>query len=120
MFVIVCGAQVFAQNSQLTFASTTSFTLVEEGFHPVKFQLTEGSNASVDGILEYVQNNPKYFQVQVNGNELTLKFVEGVRWGIWMKVFGAMEVSQIEIREANQNVVVSPMNFLRYFHLINQ
>ena len=120
MFVFICGAQVFAQNAQLTFASTTSFTVVEEGFHPVKFQLTEGSNANVDGLLEYVQNNPKYFQVQVNGNELTLKFVEGVHWGIWMKVFGAMEVSQIEIREANQNVVVSPMDFLRYFHLINQ
>ena len=117
---MMSGANLFAQNAQVTFSSTTSFSIVEEGFHPVKFQLTEGSNANVDGLLEYVQNNPKYFQVQVNGNELTLKFVEGVHWGIWMKVFGAMEVSQIEIREANQNVVVSPMDFLRYFHLINQ
>ena len=117
---MMSGANLFAQNAQVTFSSTTSFTIVEDGFHQVKFQLTNGSNANVDGLLEYVQNNPKYFQVQVNGNELTLKFVEGVHWGIWMKVFGAMEVSQIEIREANQNVVVSPMDFLRYFHLINQ
>jgi hypothetical protein len=120
MFVIICGAQAFAQNAQVTFSSTTNFTVVEEGFHPVKFQLTTGSNANVEGLLNYVQNNPKYFQVQANGNELTLKFVEGVHWGVWMKVFGAMEVSQIEIREANQNIIVEPMDFLRYFHLINQ
>ena len=120
MFVIICGAQAFAQNAQVTFSSTTNFTVVEEGFHPVKFQLTTGSNANVEGLLNYVQNNPKYFQVQANGNELTLKFVEGVHWGVWMKVFGAMEVSQIEIREANQNIIVEPMDFLRYFQLINQ
>ena len=120
MFVIICGAQAFAQNAQVTFSSTTNFTVVEEGFHPVKFQLTTGSNANVEGLLNYVQNNPKYFQVQANGNELTLNFVEGVHWGVWMKVFGAMEVSQIEIREANQNIIVEPMDFLRYFHLINQ
>ena len=120
MFVIICGAQAFAQNAQVTFSSTTNFTVVEEGFHPVKFQLTTGSNANVEGLLNYVQNNPKYFQVQANGNELTLKFVEGVHWGVWMKVFGSMEVSQIEIREANQNIIVEPMDFLRYFHLINQ
>ena len=120
MFVIICGAQAFAQNAQVTFSSTTNFTVVEEGFHPVKFQLTTGSNANVEGLLNYVQNNPKYFQVQANGNELTLKFGEGVHWGVWMKVFGAMEVSQIEIREANQNIIVEPMDFLRYFHLINQ
>jgi hypothetical protein len=120
MFVMICGAQAFAQNAQVTFSSTTNFTVVEEGFHPVKFQLTTGSNANVEGLLNYVQNNPKYFQVQANGNELTLNFVEGVHWGVWMKVFGAMEVSQIEIREANQNIIVEPMDFLRYFHLINQ
>ena len=120
MFVMICGAQAFAQNAQVTFSSTTNFTVVEEGFHPVKFQLTTGSNANVEGLLNYVLNNPKYFQVQANGNELTLNFVEGVHWGVWMKVFGAMEVSQIEIREANQNIIVEPMDFLRYFHLINQ
>lgn len=121
VFVFICGAAMFAQNAQVTFSSTTNFTTVEEGgFHPVKFQLTEGSNANVQGLLQYVQNNPKYFKVQVDGNELTLKFVEGVHWGVWMKVFGSMEVSQIEIREANQNIVVAPMDFLRYFHLINQ
>jgi hypothetical protein len=121
LFVFVFfGAFAFAQNAQLTFSSTTNFTVVEEGFHPVKFQLTSGSNANVEGLLQYVHNNPKYFQVQVNGNELSLKFVEGVHWGVWMKVFGSMDVSQIEIREANQNIVVSPMDFLRYFHLINQ
>lgn len=119
MFVMICGAQAFAQNAQVTFSSTTNFTVVEEGFHPVKFQLTTGSNANVEGLLNYVQNNPKYFQVQANGNELTLNFVEGVHWGVWMKVFGTMEVSQIEIREANQNIIVEPMDFLRYFHLIN-
>ena len=86
----------------------------------MKFQLTEGSNANVAGLLQYVQNNPKYFQVQVDGNELTLKFVEGVHWGVWMKVFGAMGVSQIEIRNNNQNSIVDPMGFLNYFHLINQ
>ena len=117
---MICGAQAFAQNAQVTFSSTTNFTVVEEGFHPVKFQLTTGSNANVEGLLNYVQNNPKYFQVQANGNELTLKFVERVHWGVWMKVFGAMEVSQIEIRETNQNIIVEPMDFLRYFHLINQ
>ena len=120
MFVMICGAHAFAQNAQVTFSSTTNFTVVEEGFHPVKFQLTTGSNANVEGLLNYVQNNPKYFQVQANGNELTLKFVEGVHWGVWMKVFGSMEVSQIEIREANQNIILEPMDFLRYFHLINQ
>jgi hypothetical protein len=121
VFVFICVAGLFAQNAQVTFSSTTNFTAVEEGgFHPVKFQLTNGSNANVQGLLQYVQNNPKYFKVQVDGNELTLKFVEGVHWGVWMKVFGAMEVSQIEIREANQNIVVAPMDFLRYFHLINQ
>lgn len=120
LFVFCCGACVHAQNAQVTFGSTTNFSLVEDGFHPVKFQLTEGSNANVEGLLQYVQNNPKYFKVQVGGNELTLNFVEGVHWGVWMKVFGAMEVSQIEIREANQNLVVAPMDFLRYFHLINQ
>ena len=120
MFVLICGAHAFAQNAQVTFSSTTDFTLVEEGFHPVKLQLTSGSNANVEGLLNYVQNNPKYFQVQVNESELTLKFVEGVHWGVWMKVFGAMGVSQIEIREANQNIIVEPMDFLRYFHLINQ
>ena len=120
LFVFFCCAGVYAQNAQVTFGSTTNFSIVEDGFHPVKFQLTEGSNANVEGLLQYVQNNPKYFKVQVDGNELTLNFVEGVHWGVWMKVFGAMEVSQIEIREANQNVVVAPMDFLRYFHLINQ
>jgi hypothetical protein len=120
MFVFMCGAHVFAQNAQLSFASTIDFTAVEEGFHPVKFNLTDGSNANVDGLLEYVQNNPKYFNVQVNGNELTLNFVEGVHWGVWMKVFGSMGVSQIEIRTTNQNSVVDPMGFLNYFHLINQ
>ena len=120
LFVFVCGACVFAQNAQVTFGSTTNFSSVEEGFHPVKFQLIEGSNANVEGLLQYVQNNPKYFKVEVDGKELTLKFVEGVHWGVWMKVFGAMDVSQIEIREANQNIVVAPMDFLRYFHLINQ
>lgn len=121
LFVFVfIGAFVFAQNAQLTFSSTTSFTAVEEGFHPVKFQLTSGSNANIEGLLNYVQNNPKYFKVEVDGNELTLKFVAGVHWGVWMKVFGSMDVSQIEIREANQNIVVDPMEFLRYFHLINQ
>ncbi len=120
LFVFFCGACVYAQNAQVTFGSTTNFSIVEDGFHPVKFQLTEGSNANVEGLLQYVQKNPKYFKVQVDGNELTLNFVEGVHWGVWMKVFGAMEVSQIEIREANQNLVVAPMDFLRYFHLINQ
>ena len=120
LFVFFCGTCVYAQNAQVTFGSTTNFSIVEDGFHPVKFQLTEGSNANVEGLLQYVQNNPKYFKVQVDGNELTLKFVEGVHWGVWMKVFGAMEVSQIEIREANQNTVVTPMDFLRYFHLIKQ
>jgi len=120
VFVFICGVALFAQNAQVTFSSTTNFTFVEDGFHPVKFQLTEGSNANVEGLLQYVQNNPKYFKVQADGSELTLKFVEGVHWGVWMKVFGALEVSQIEIREANQNVVVAPMDFLRYFHLINQ
>jgi hypothetical protein len=120
VFVFICGVALFAQNAQVTFSSTTNFTFVEDGFHPVKFQLTEGSNANLEGLLQYVQNNPKYFKVQADGSELTLKFVEGVHWGVWMKVFGALEVSQIEIREANQNVVVAPMDFLRYFHLINQ
>jgi hypothetical protein len=120
VFVFICGVALFAQNAQVTFSSTTNFSFVEDGFHPVKFQLTEGSNANVEGLLQYVQNNPKYFKVQVDGNELTLKFVEGVHWGVWMKVFGALEVSQIEIREANQNIVVAPMDFLRYFQLINQ
>lgn len=120
LFVFFCGAFVYAQTTQVTFESTANFSLVEDGFHPVKFRLTEGSNANVEGLLQYVQNNPKYFKVQVDGNELTLKFVEGVHWGVWMKVFGSMDVSQIEIREANQNIVVSPMDFLRYFHLINQ
>ena len=120
MFVFICGAHIFAQNAQLTFPSTTNFTTVEDGFHPVKFQLTNGSSANVQGLLDYVHDNPKYFQVQVNGNELTLNFVEDVHWGVWMKVFGSMGVSQIEIREANQNIVVDPMDFLRYFHLINQ
>lgn len=119
-FVALFAMASLAQTAQVTFSSTTNFTLVEEGFHPVKFQLTNGSNANVQGLLDYVHDNPKYFQVQVNGNELSLKFVEGVHWGVWMKVFGALEVSQIEIREANQNVVVAPMDFLRYFHLINQ
>lgn len=120
MFVLICGANAFAQNAQVTFLSTTNFAVVEEGFHPVKFQLTDGSNANVAGLLQYVQNNPKYFQVQVDGNELTLKFVEGVHWGVWMKVFGAMGVSQIEIRTTGQNSVVDPMGFLNYFQLINQ
>lgn len=123
-FIILCSTCVIAQNAQVSFSSTTNFTAVEAGaegaFHPVKFQLTNGSNANVEGLLEYVSNNPKYFKVQVDGNELTLKFVEGVHWGVWMKVFGSMDVSQIEIREANQNIVVAPMDFLRYFHLINQ
>jgi hypothetical protein len=92
LFVFFCGACVYAQNAQVTFGSTTNFSIVEDGFHPVKFQLTEGSNANVEGLLQYVQNNPKYFKVQVDGNELTLNFVEGVHWGVWMKVFGAMEV----------------------------
>ena len=39
---------------------------------------------------------------------------------VQLTVLGAMEVSQIEIREANQNIIVEPMDFLRYFHLINQ
>lgn len=120
VFVFTMALGVSAQNAQVTFSSTTNFTLLEEGFHPVKFNLTDGSNANVAGLLEYVQNNPKYFQVNVDGNELTLKFVDGVHWGVWMKVFGSMDVSQIEIREANQNIVVDPMDFLRYFHLINQ
>ena len=120
MFVFTLCAHFFAQNAQVTFSSATNFVSVEDGFHPVKFQLTEGSDANVDGLLQYVQNNPKYFQVQVDGNELTLKFVQGVHWGVWMKVFMSMGVSQIEIREANQNVIVDPMDFLHYFHLINQ
>jgi hypothetical protein len=120
IFVITLAFSANAQNAQLTFSSTTNFTLLEAGFHPVKFQLTEGSNANVAGLLEYVQNNPKYFQVHVDGSELTLKFVDGVHWGVWMKVFGSMGVSQIEIRSANQNSVVDPMGFLQYFHLINQ
>jgi hypothetical protein len=119
MFVLICSASTLAQNAQVTFSSTINFTVVEEGFHPVKFQLTDGSNANVAGLLQYVQNNPKYFQVQVDGNELTLKFVEGVHWGVWMKVFGALGVSQIEIRTAEQNSVVDPMGFLNYFHLIH-
>lgn len=118
--VIAFSAVSFAQTAQVTFSSSTNFNLLEEGFHPVKFQLTNGSNANVAGLLEYVQNNPKYFQVHVDGNELTLKFVDGVHWGVWMKVFGSMDVSQIEIREQNQNITVAPMDFLRYFHLINQ
>jgi hypothetical protein len=124
IFVIAFAFGANAQNAQVTFSSTTNFTAVEEGevgaFHPVKFQLTEGSNANVAGLLEYVQNNPKYFQVQVDGNELTLKFVDGVHWGVWMKVFGSMGVNQIEIRTTNQNSVVDPMGFLQYFHLLNQ
>ena len=120
VFVFICGVALFAQNAQVTFSSTTNFNLLEDGYHPVKFQLTEGSNANVAGLLEYVQNNPKYFQVQVDGNELTVKFVEGVHWGVWMKVFGSMGVSQIEIRTTNQNSVVDPMGFLQYFHLLNQ
>ena len=120
MFVLICGANTFAQNAQVTFLSTTNFAVVEEGFHLVKFQLTDGSNANVAGLLQYVQNNPKYFQVQVDENELTLKFVEGVHWGVWMKVFGAMGVNQIEIRTENENSVVDPMGFLNYFQLINQ
>ena len=120
IFTLTMALGVSAQVAQVTFSSTTDFTLLEEGFRPVKFNLTDGSNANVTGLLEYVQNNPKYFQVNVDGNELTLKFVDGVHWGVWMKVFGAMGVSQIEIREANQNIVVDPMDFLRYFHLINQ
>jgi hypothetical protein len=119
-FVALYTMASFAQNAQLTFGSETNFILLENGFHPVKFQLTSGSNANVAGLLEYVQNNPKYFQVHVDGNELTLKFIDGVHWGVWMKVFGSMDVTQIEIREANQNIVVDPMDFLRYFHLINQ
>jgi hypothetical protein len=121
VFVFICGAALFAQNAQVTFSSTTNFTAVEEGeegaFHPVKFQLTNGSNANVQGLLQYVQNNPKYFKVQVDGSELTLKFVEGVHWGVWMKVFGALGVSQIEIREANQNIIVDPSGFLEHFNL---
>ena len=50
---------------------------------------------------------------------MTLNFVEGVHWGVWMKVFGAMGVSQIEIRTENENSVVDPMGFLNYFQLIN-
>lgn len=120
IFVFACKAQIFAQNAQVTFSSTTNFNVVEEGFHPIKFQLIAGSNANVNGLLEYVQNNPKYFKVEADGNELTLKFVEGVHWGVWMKVFGSMGVNQIEVREANQNVVLEPLEFLHYFHLINQ
>jgi hypothetical protein len=119
LFVGICASTV-AQNAQLSFDAATNFTLIEEGFHPVKFQLKNGSNADIAGLLEYVQNNTKYFKVQVNGNELNLKFVEGVHWGVWMKVFGSMGVSHIEIREADQNRVVDPMEFLRYFNLINQ
>ena len=120
IFTLTMALGVSAQVAQVTFSSTTNFTLLEEGFHPVKFNLTDGSNANFAGLLEYVQNNPKYFQVNVDGNELTLKFVDGVHWGVWMKVFGAMGVSQIEIREANGNIVVDPMGFLNYFHLLNQ
>ncbi len=120
IFTLTMALGVSAQVAQVTFSSTTDFTLLEEGFRPVKFNLTDGSNANVTGLLEYVQNNPKYFQVNVDGNELTLKFVDGVHWGVWMKVFGAMGVIQIEIREANGNIVVDPMGFLNYFHLLNQ
>ena len=120
VFVFTMALGVSAQNAQVTFSSTTNFTLLEEGFHPVKFHLTDGSNANVASLLEYVQNNPKYFQVHVDGNELTLKFVDGVHWGVWMKVFGAMGVSQIEIREANGNIVVDPIGFLNHFNLLNQ
>lgn len=119
IFVIAFAFGANAQNAQVTFSSSTNFNLLEDGYHPVKFQLTEGSNANVAGLLEYVQNNPKYFQVQVDGNELTVKFVDGVHWGVWMKVFGSMGVSQIEIRTANQNSVVDPMGFLQYFQLLN-
>jgi hypothetical protein len=120
IFTLTMALGVSAQVAQVTFSSTTDFTLLEEGFRPVKFNLTDGSNANVTGLLEYVQNNPKYFQVNVDGNELTLKFVDGVHWGVWMKVFGAMGVSQIEIREANQNIVVDPIGFLNHFNLLNQ
>ncbi len=120
IFTLTMALGVSAQVAQVTFSSTTDFTLLEEGFRPVKFNLTDGSNANVAGLLEYVQNNPKYFQVNVDGNELTLKFVDGVHWGVWMKVFGAMGVSQIEIREANQNIVVDPIGFLNHFNLLNQ
>lgn len=115
-----CCVVSYAQTAQVSFSSTTDFSILEEGFHPVTFKLTTGSNANVSGLLEYVQNNPKYFKVLVNGNEVTLKFVDGVHWGVWMKVFGSMDVSQIEVKEANQNLVVDPMEFLRYFHLISQ
>jgi hypothetical protein len=116
---MMSGETLFAQNAQVTFSSTTSFTAVEEGFHKVKFQLTNGSNANVSGLLEYVHKNTRYFNVEVDGNELTLNFVEGVHWSVWMKVFGAMGVSQIEIRTENENSVVDPMGFLNYFQLIN-
>lgn len=113
-------ANLFAQDAQLTFSASTNFKILEDGFHPVKFELTNGSNANVAGLLAYVQNNPNYFKVQVNGNQLTLHFVEGLDWGVWMKVFGSMGVSQIEISTTNQNSVVDPMGFLEYFHLIKQ
>lgn len=120
VFVFICVGSLFAQSAQVSFSSSTNFTIVEDGFHPIKFQIVNGSNVNVEELLQYVQNNPKYFSVQADGNDLTIKFVEGVHWGVWMKVFGAMEVSHIEIREGNQNIVVAPMDFLRYFHLINQ
>lgn len=120
VFVFICVGSLFAQSAQVSFSSSTNFAIVEDGFHPIKFQIVNGSNVNVEGLLQYVQNNPKYFSVQADGNDLTIKFVEGVHWGVWMKVFGAMEVSHIEIREGNQNIVVAPMDFLRYFHLINQ
>ena len=119
-FVLMSFANLFAQDAQLTFSASTNFKILEDGFHPVKFELTNGSNANVAGLLAYVQNNPNYFKVQVNGNQLTLHFVEGLDWGVWMKVFGSMGVSQIEISTTNQNSVVDPMGFLEYFHLIKQ
>ena len=120
IFVIALVFSVNAQNAQVTFSSATNFALLEDGFHPVKFRLTDDSNANLSGLLEYVQNNPAHFKLEIVGSELALQFAQGIHWGVWMKVFGSMDVSQIEIQEGDRISVVDPMGFLQYFHLINQ
>ena len=118
--VVLSSVSAFAQVAQVSFSSSTNFTNVVNGFHPISFKIKESSSVNVDELKRYALDNPKFCQVEVVGNDVNLRFVENIHWGIWMKIFVSMNVSQIEIVESpNESVVVEPMDFLRYFHLLS-
>lgn len=114
----------FAQSVDVEFNAKTAVKPASDGFQSIEFAIPASNKQGLEGLRQYVMDNPKYFVLieQKNAKQqstglVTLKISEQLGWGIMGKVFANMNVQIIGIKEGKETKVVDFDGFMSYFKL---